>query len=255
MTRLYRRLMFAALAFGTVGLLLAAAGAGEIDVTELKEQVKKNQPYDPAIVPADFQDGGGQPLPIDNAYWPLVPGTTFVYEAETEDGLERNEVYVTHDTIVIQGVTCMVVWDREWMDEGDGPVLEESTFDWYAQDKDGKVWYFGEDSDGGGSWKAGEDGAKAGILMLANPQPGDTYRQEYYEGEAEDMAKVLRLNATVSVPYSEDDFEDCLVTKEWSPLEHGAVERKHYAAGVGLLLITELQGGQVHAELIEITTE
>jgi hypothetical protein len=85
--------------------------------------------------------------------------------------------------------------------------------------------------------------------MLADPQPGDSYRQEYYEGAAEDMAKVLRLGASVSVPYGE--FSDCLVTKEWTPLEPGAVEHKYYAPGVGLILVEELKGGMVRTELVD----
>lgn len=198
-------------------------------------------------------------MPIDNPYFPLVPGTTFIYEAETEDGLEVNEVEVTVETKEILDVTCTVVLDMVWV-EG---VLTEETYDWYAQDKDGNVWYFGEDTkeydESGnvisteGSWEADVDGAKPGIVMEANPQPGDSYRQEYYEDVAEDMAKVLRLNASVSVPYGE--FEDCLKTKEWTPLDRGVVEHKYYAWGVGLVLVTELKGKSVRVELVEITTD
>lgn len=219
----------------------------------------KDKTHDPIIDPNDFVDGGGNPLPIDNPYFPLVPGTTFIYEAETEDGLEVNEVEVTVETKEILDVTCTVVLDMVWV-EG---VLTEETYDWYAQDKDGNVWYFGEDTkeydESGnvisteGSWEADVDGAKPGIVMEANPQPGDSYRQEYYEDVAEDMAKVLRLNASVSVPYGE--FEDCLKTKEWTPLDRGVVEHKYYAWGVGLVLVTELKGKSVRVELVEITTD
>ena len=126
----------------------------------------------------------------------------------------------------------------------------------------GDIWYFGEYSeqweDGvvvgtEGSWEAGVDGAKAGILMLGDPHPGDSYRQEYWEDEAEDMAKVLRLNATVSGPSGY--HENCLETKEWSPLDAGNVEHKFYAPGVGLVLVKELKGKTLHVELIEVTTE
>jgi hypothetical protein len=103
-----------------------------------------------------------------------------------------------------------------------------------------------------GSWEAGVDGAKPGIVMEADPQPGDSYGQEYFEGLAGDMGKVLRLGASVSVPYGV--FEDCLKTKECTPLEPGVVEHKCYAWGVGLVLVTELKGKSVRVELVEITT-
>lgn len=241
-----------------VVLCLAFSGfCGDLLADSEKPKITKPDKYNPVIDPANFVDGDSNPLPIDNPFFPLVPGTTFIYEAETEDGLEHNEVYVTHDTKEILGVICTVVSDKEWVDD----VLVEETLDWFAQDYLGNVWYFGEDTksyeDGmvstEGSWEAGVDGAKAGIVMLADPVPGASYRQEYYEDEAEDMAKVLRLNANVSVEYG--DFEDCLKTKEWSPLERGTVEHKFYAEGVGLVLVEELQGGKVRVELIDILTE
>jgi len=252
MMRVSRLLVAAVVLVGMVGLPFAAARAGEGE---------KNKTSVPSFDPGDFVDEDGDPFAIDNPYWPLVPGTTFFYEAETEDEVERNEVYVTYDTREVAGVTCTVVEDREW----EGDLLVEYTEDWYAQDKDGNIWYFGEyseayeyDDEGNlidtstqGSWEAGVDGAEPGILMLANPQPGDSYRQEYWEDEAEDMAKVLRLNASVSVAYG--DFEDCLVTKEWTPLERGEIEHKHYARGIGLVLITELKGRTKRVELVDIT--
>ncbi len=223
-----------------------------------KLKIGKAQDYSPVIDPADFVDGNGDPLPVDNQYWPLVPGTTYFYEAETEDGLETDEVYVSHDTVTILGVTCVVVVDTVKL-EGE---LTELTYDWYAQDKYGTVWYMGEDStqyENGqpvgteGSWTGGVDGAFPGIVMLADPRAGDSYRQEYKEDEAEDLAKVLRLNAMASVPYG--DFDNCVETKEWSPLEKGVVEQKFYAPGVGQVLGVEHQGKAVRQELVDITTE
>jgi hypothetical protein len=228
--------------------------------------------YDPAIDPVDFRDSNGDPLPVDNQYWPLVPGTTFVYD--DEDGEEHNEVEVTNEEKVVTlpsggEIICVVVRDLVWEDDGDedgiwnDDELVERTDDWYAQDMDGNVWYFGEYSESRedeeapwvleGSWEAYVDGALPGILMLAEPKPGESYRQEYYEGEAEDMANVLRLNGSVSVECG--DFEDCLVTKEWNPLERGAIEHKYYAPGVGLVLVEELKGGKTRIELVDITTE
>ncbi len=136
---------------------------------------------------------------IDNPYMPLEPGTTFVYEAETADEFILNNITVTDETKEIMGVSCTVVYDVEWVNG----LLTEETYDWYAQDADGNVWYFGEATieylydDAGiligtsteGSWEAGVDGATPGIVMLATPKPGISYRQEFYEGEAEDMGK------------------------------------------------------------------
>jgi hypothetical protein len=134
------------------------------------------------------------------------------------------------------GVECVVVNDKAW----ENGKLIERTYDWHAQDKEGNVWYFGEDTkeyENGkvvstkGSWEAGVDGAKPGIIMQAHPKVGQSYRQEYYKGEAEDMAKVINLNESVTVPYG--SFDHVLVTKEWTPLEPSYAEHKYYAPGVG----------------------
>lgn len=211
--------------------------------------VPVDETYNPIINPADFV------AEIDNPYLPLKPGTTFIYQGETEDGTDRNEMVVTHDTKNILGVTCIVVWDRVWL-EGE---LIEATYDWYAQDKDGNVWYFGEDSNDyengkvvstKGSWEAGVDGAKPGIVMKGNPQIGDSYRQEYYKGEAEDMGDVISLNESVTVPYG--SFDNCLKTKDWTPLEPDFVEHKYYAPGVGVVLVVMVEGGDERVELIDI---
>ena len=218
-------------------------------VNELKKLVP---PYRKEIDPANFVDR------VDNWYFPLMPGTTFVYEGETADGTVHTEDYVTHETKQVLGVTCVVVRNRV-IENGD---LVEETFDWYAQDKDGNVWYFGEDAkeyEAGvvvsteGSWKAGVDGAMPGIIMEANPQVGDFYRQEYYKGEAEDMAEVLSLTESASVIYG--SFDNLLMTREWTLLEPGVVEHKYYAPSVGLILEIMVEGGSERVELVEITTE
>ncbi len=213
-----------------------------------------------AVNPDDFDS------PQDNTYFPMAIGTTYVYLAETEDEVARNEITITYDTELIMGVTCIVVYDVEWVsvDEGVTWFLTEDTNDWYAWDNDGNVWYFGEDTEAyvydddwnflyttdEGSWTAGVDGALPGIVMLAEPKTGVCYQQEYYVGEAEDMGRVLRLNASVSVEYG--DFDDCLKTKEWTPLERGSIEHKYYAPGVGLVLVEELKGKTVIVELIDV---
>jgi hypothetical protein len=207
--------------------------------------------YDPEVDPDDFV------TPIDNPWWPLLPGTTYVYEKETEDGLERIEFMVTHETKEILGVACTVVHDVVTLDG----VLLEDTFDWFAQDTHGNVWYFGELSfeyeDGelagtSGSWKAGEEFAKPGVVMFAAPIVGETYRQEFLLGEAEDAASVGSIGDSVSVPYG--SFDDCLRTEEFTPLAPEVLEYKYYALGVGLVLELDPESGE-RTELISIESE
>jgi hypothetical protein len=186
------------------------------------------KPYTPHIDPANFT------TKVDNEYLPMKPGTTFLYQG----GAERNEMSVTHQTRKVMGVECVVVDDRAW----EGGQLIEKTYDWFAQDNKGNVWYFGEDTkeyENGkvistkGSWEAGVDGAKPGIIMPANPEVGHSYHQEYYPGEAMDMARVLSIEASVRVPYG--SFDHALETREWTPLQPGFSEKKYYVRGVGPL--------------------
>jgi hypothetical protein len=210
--------------------------------------------YTPEIDPSDFVKE------IDNPYFPLEPGTTWVYEGETPEGTERVEDTILRETKRVMGVECVVLRDRVWLN---GELIED-TVDWHAQDKEGNVWYFGEytkEYENGkvvsteGSFEAGEEGALPGIIMPADPKVGDSYRQEYYKGEAEDMAEVISLNGTglndaVSTPY--DSFgEDVLVTKDWNPLEPDILEHKYYAPGVGLIGETKVTGPAEKIELID----
>jgi len=193
---------------------------------------------------------------IDNPWLPFLPGSQWVFEDGTEDGVERIEVVVTDETRQIMGITATVVRDIVTLD---GEVIED-TFDWYAQDREGNVWYLGESTeefeDGevvstAGSWEAGVDGAEAGIIMKANPTVGDSYRQEFYEGEAEDMAEIVRAGEAVEVAFG--SFEDVLVIREWTPLEPGLAEEKFYARGVGPVLEVKVEGGEGRVELISFT--
>ncbi|MBU0512175.1 MAG: hypothetical protein KJ638_10825 [Chloroflexi bacterium] len=207
--------------------------------------------YDPTIDLANFIGA------VDNPYFPLVPGTRFVYQTTTDEGIEEVSVSVTHSTKVILGVTCVVVHDVATMN---GETLED-TWDWYAQDKDGSVWYFGEDTkkyeDGSiiteGSWEAGVNGAKPGIVIKARPEIGDKYRQEYLAGEAEDMAEVLGVDESVTVPYG--SFSHCIQTKDWSALEPDIVENKYFAPGAGQVLAEVVKGGSEREVLVSVTTE
>ena len=193
---------------------------------------------------------------IDNPYFPLAPGTVYSYREPTTVGIETVELEVTRDTKMILGVATTVIRDRVFLDGS----LVEDTFDWYAQDREGNVWYFGEDvkdyKDGvligtAGSWEAGKAGAIAGIIMKAHPKVGDKYRQELAPGVAEDMASVLSLDNAVSVPHGR--FEQCLKTMEFSPLAPGARALKYYAPGVGLVLELTPRGGRNRVELIGVS--
>lgn len=232
-----------------VGSLLAAGATVAVSLWGGGTEESASASYDPIIDPANFVRG------IDNPYLPLEPGTTFVYRGTSDGEVETSTVAVTNERKVILGVTCVVVLD---LVEVSGE-LKEKTLDWYAQDREGNVWYFGErteEYENGaivsteGSWEAGVDGAKAGILMKADPKPGETYRQEYYVGEAEDWARVLRLNEDVTVAYA--SFENVLVTKDSTPLSPGLIAEKFYARGVGLIMDRLVSGGQERLELIEI---
>ncbi len=219
---------------------------------EVAEQSAAN--YAPNRDPSNFVKE------IDNPYFPLEPGTTWVYEGETPEGTERVEDTVLQKTRSVMGVECVVLRDRVWLN---GELIED-TVDWHAQDKEGNVWYFGEytkEYENGkvvsteGSFEAGEEGALPGIIMPAHPKVGDSYRQEYLKGEAEDMAEVLSrngagLNGSVSTPYGSFS-KDVLVTKDWTPLEPDILEHKYYAPGLGLIGETKVTGPSEKIELID----
>lgn len=229
-----------------VAVLSGCEDRSPLAPTVAASQKTANPPFDPDRFVAV----------IDNPYLPLTPGTVYRYRSDTPDGEEMNLVRVTRDTRRIVGVTVTVVHDQVFL-EGD---LTEDTFDWFAQDVDGNVWYFGENSreieDGRvvsteGSWKAGVNGASPGIVMLAHPRVGLAYRQEDAPDIAEDMARVLKLDASAEVPYR--SFDHCLRTMEWSLLEPGAREFKYYCPGVGLVLEDQPKEGHVRNELVAIT--
>lgn len=252
-----------------------ATGAFEEAKEECKDVFEARQdlceelgkaPYDPEIEPDDFVDPaniGGSVAP--NPYFPLVTGNTWVYEG---DG-ETITVVVTDETINILGVTCVVVTDVVTDDEGEEL---EVTQDWFAQDGEGNVWYFGENSlakvecddedaeacEGlfteDGSWKAGFEYAKPGILIKRYPEVDDIYRQEFALGEAEDWAKVVSVNAEGEVDgYSCADGDNCLQTEEGAPLEPDVTEFKYYKPGIGLILEVNAQNTDERVELKTFT--
>jgi hypothetical protein len=198
--------------------------------------------YEVKIDPTEFTSD------IDNEWLPLATGSSWDYELTDAEG-ELEEIVtveVLDERRTVMGVETVVV--KDVVSTTSGEVLED-TRDWFAQDSEGNVWYFGEETvsyeDGeantAGSWEAGIDGALPGIVMLGDPLDRDGgYRQEYLEGEAEDMGEVIGLEEPVSVPAG--DFDDVLVTKEWTPLESDTVEEKTYARGVGMILEEQVQG-------------
>ncbi len=198
--------------------------------------------------PANFVDT------IDNAYWPMAPGSRWVYqETDAKGHIQKVLVRVTDRTKSVVGVDATVVRDTV---TGKGSLVED-TRDWYAQDVCGNVWYLGENTkeyeDGQvvsteGSWETGVDGAQAGIAVPGAPTAGLTYRQEYYAGHAEDGATVLSIDEQVRVPYGH--FTDVLVTKDYTTLHPRILEYKFYAKGVGPVEEIGLSGGSDRAELV-----
>ncbi|MEW5987343.1 MAG: hypothetical protein AB1791_11970 [Chloroflexota bacterium] len=234
-----------------IGLLAGGLTAGTV-LTSCRNGPTAVGPYTVDIDPADFV------ARVDNPYFPLTPGTKWVYEGQVEDGVERIEVEVLADTKVVMGITVTVVRDTVYLN---GEMIED-TFDWYAQDKEGNVWYLGEDTQEyengqvvstAGAWEAGVDGALPGIVMYADPAAhlGETYRLEYYQGEAEDMAQILSVKESVTVPVG--SFENVLQTLDTTPLEPDVQEHKFYAPGVGVVKEVNLETGET-VVLMEVST-
>jgi hypothetical protein len=226
-------------------LALVAAGCGGSDEDASLPTGSEKVELDPADFSAD----------IDHPYWPMKVGTVWTYrETDAEGAEQRVVVTVTEETREIQGIQARVVHD---VVSEDGEIVED-TFDWYAQDEDGNVWYLGEDTtafeegkppDKEGSWEHGVDGAQGGILLPGDPEVGMAYRQEYYEGEAEDMGEILSLDEKVGVPFGQ--YDGVLMTKDFTPLEPDLLEYKFYAKGIGPVLAITLSGGSDREELVD----
>jgi hypothetical protein len=241
-------------AAATAALALLTAGSGAVASTSPPpgELAPIHGTYAPAINPATFV------ATIDNRYLPYKPGTRFHFEGVRGTTRQTDDQLVEHRTVQILGVRCTVV--RDTVAEHGRAV--ERTDDWYAQDAQGNVWYMGEDSfelshghfvKASDSWKSGVNGAKPGIIMPAQPRPGDAYRQEYYPaGEALDEARVLRLGARMTVP--DGDFTGVLVTSERSPLEP-QTEQKYYAPGVGEIAERVVKGHHEEFRLVSGTRD
>jgi hypothetical protein len=191
---------------------------------------------------------------VTNPWYPLLAGSTWVYRGVKDGEPSREVMRVTHRTRTIQGAPCVVVSDLLYLHGR----LEERTEDYYTQDAQGRVWYFGENTaeldrqghvkNTSGSWLAGVHGAKPGIFMFTHPKPGQSARQEYYKGEAEDHFQVLRLGSSVRVPFI--TTKHALLTKEWTPLEPGVIDHKFYVRGIGTVLERTAKGPLERNELV-----
>jgi hypothetical protein len=242
------------------GILCVLAGCSKEDAIDPSEYNIETEPD--KIVNGITFDPDNFVTVIDNPFLPFTPGDTYYYVNTSfergEESVENITVTVTCETKVILGVTTTVVHDVVTDEEGN---IVENTFDWYAQDEQGNVWYFGEFTESyedgevstEGSWEAGVDGAEAGIIMWADPREhiGEAYYQEFYPGEAEDQAIVLPSQRTVKVPYGM--FHQTLTTEEFTALEPDVHERKTYVEGIGLVLAQAVKGSKEREELVAIT--
>jgi hypothetical protein len=237
-----------------IGLTAVAVGCGN-EASSSDSGSAQDLPQGSEHVELDPSEFTAQ---IDNPNWPMTPGSRWVYrESDSEGALQRVVVTVTDKTkMIANGIEARVV--RDVVTE-DGEFVEV-TDDWYAQDADGNIWYLGEDTteyengkpvSKAGSFEAGVDGAEPGIIMPADPEPGMTYRQEFYAGEAEDEGEIISLDEQAEVPAGH--FEPALMTKDTNPLEPKVLEFKFYAEGVGPVLAVSVSGGSDREELVRYT--
>ncbi len=236
------------LAAASIGFICLAAACGS--------EAKGGGGSDgPQLGPANL-DASNFVRTVDNPYYPLEPGTTWEYKAVGSEVEERIVVSVLEKTKVVDGVTATVVHDR--VTEVGGKLIED-TYDWYAQDKAGNVWYLGEDTKSyseptvstKGSWEAGVDGARAGLVMMGKPTVGESYYQEYYVGEAEDEGKILSIDESVTGPTG--SYDGVVQTADSTKLEPDLLEHKWYAKGVGFVLEKYVKGGDETVTLVKMT--
>ena len=242
--------MMRSIAVASAVLVLAACGGGGSKSTSSSAPALPQGTKPVQLDPADFSTN------IDNPYWPMRPGSHWVYR-EVENGeAQRVDVTVTNRTKTLHGIEARVVHDRV---SQHGETVED-TYDWYAQDSAGNLWYMGEDTaeyENGklktkeGSWAYGVDGAQPGVVVPASPKQGMSYREEYYAGHAEDAAAVLNIGSQVQVPFGR--FQDAMLTRNFSTIEPTVEEMKLYAKGVGPVMELLVSGGSGRTELLSYT--
>jgi len=239
-----------------IGAYLVLAGLALVSPQPLRS-TDVNLPFNPR----NFSS----PLNINNPLFPLAAGKTYTYLGNGTDGCEQDRMAITNQTKFIAGVTARVVHDQVLVGAtcSSRMVLAEDTYDWYAQDNNGNVWYLGENSKecdmaghcvpSAGSWQAGVNGARAGIIMLISPHKGDHYYQEFSAGVAEDQATVSGVGLTVRLTrpdgYPPRLFTNCISTREYTKLEPSANGYKYYCPGIGGVMEDEKD---LHSELISI---
>lgn len=215
------KIIIAVLAIVIVAGISGVAQAASIEPAEK---------YNPQVNPVNFSTN------ITNPYFSIPVGKKMVYEKNTEDGLERIEILIPGWTRIVMGIETLVFWDRVYVND----VLIEDTRDYLAQSKNGDVWYFGEHVDNyengklkdhHGAWVAGENSAKPGLWMIADPKVGDEFRNEYYKGEAEDITKIVAVNETVTVPFG--TLTSCVKTFDWTPLDSTSIANKYFCKQAG----------------------
>jgi hypothetical protein len=247
--RARRFLVVLAVAVAALRVVPATAGAGGGGRCPLP-RFGPGHSYHPRIDPADFGPD------VTNPWFPLTPGRTLVHTG-TKDGEQALDLFVpTSRTRVVAGVRTRVVEDRLYLDN----VLRERTSDYYAQDRCGNVWYFGEDTaeldrhgrvvSTEGTWHAGVDGAQPGVVMQAHPQLGRRFRQEWYQGHAEDVFKVIDRSARVATPAG--SFRHALRTAEWTALEPDVLGHKFYVRGIGQVAEVSVKGPREALRLVEV---
>jgi hypothetical protein len=247
-----RKLAVICVVLGAALTVAACGGNGDDEGTAGSDLPQGSEPVD--INPDDFT------TEIDNPYWPMEVGSEWVYRETDQEGAEqRVEVTITNKTKrIANGVEARVV--RDVVTDTNTNEAVEITDDWYAQDSDGNVWYMGEETaeyENGklvtraGSFEAGVDGAQPGIIMPADPEVGQSYRQEYYKGKAEDAGAVLSLDAQAEVPAGH--YSPAVMTQDTNPLEPKVFELKFYARDVGPVLAVSVSGGTDREELLSYT--
>ena len=221
----------------------------KVEQAVVQKESSKQEVYNPQINPTDFTTN------ITNKYFSLPVGRKLTFEANTEEGPEKIIIEMTEETKVIGGVTTLVYLDTVYLNG----ELHEVTKDYLAQHKNGDVWYFGENVDNyengkiknhAGTFIHDQDGAKAGIWMKAEQKVGDSYRQEYYKGKAEDMRDTVAVGVTVTTKLA--TYTDCVKVYDWTPLDKASREHKYYCPSVGSLVLNEhLETGK-RAELVKV---